>query len=115
MPTVQDMTIALLTEGDLDRGHQPDLTRPHWRCRVVHAASGAVCTRRPHGDDGQHQGYQAVQGAGRSTRLVEWAGGAERAMVVDGYRWSRLPGTDVEVRALTDKPLALRYRTPRRP
>jgi hypothetical protein len=31
-------------------------------------------------------------------------------MVVDGYTWSRVPGTDIEVRALTDKPLALRYR-----
>src|SRR5438270_10015420 len=29
---------------------------------------------------------------------------------VDGYTWSRLPGTDVEVHALTDKPLALRCR-----
>lgn len=58
----------------------------------------------------EHRGYQAVQGTGRSTRLVNWIGGAERAMVVDGYSWNRLPGTDVEVRALTDKPLALRYR-----
>ena len=31
-------------------------------------------------------------------------------MVVDGYTWTRIPGTDLEVRALTDKPLALRYR-----
>jgi hypothetical protein len=31
-------------------------------------------------------------------------------MVVNGYTWSRVPGTDVEVRALTDRPLALRYR-----
>ena len=31
-------------------------------------------------------------------------------MVVDGYVWTRVPGTDVEVRALTDRPLALRYR-----
>jgi hypothetical protein len=50
----------------------------------------------------------------RSTRLVQWTGGTERAMVVDGYIWSRLPGTDTEVRALADKPLALRYRPPRR-
>lgn len=104
------MAIQLLAEGDLVRGQPPNLTSPHWRCRVVHAASGAVCTRRPHGDNVQHQGYQAVQGIGRSTRLVQWTGGTEQAMVVDGYTWSRLPGTDVEVRALTDKPLALRYR-----
>lgn len=45
-----------------------------------------------------------------ATYLVEWTGGTERAMVVDGYRLSRLPRSDVEVRALTDKPLALRYR-----
>jgi hypothetical protein len=70
----------------------------------------AVCTRRPHRDDEQHQGYQAVQGIGRSTRLASWTGGTERAMVVDGYTWTRVPGTDIEVRALTDKPLALRYR-----
>jgi hypothetical protein len=30
--------------------------------------------------------------------------------VVDGYTWTRIPGTDLEVRVLTDKPLALRYR-----
>lgn len=56
------------------------------------------------------QGYQAVQGTGRGTRLAQWDVGIERAMV--GYTWSRLPGLDVEVRALTDKPLALRYRPP---
>ncbi|HEU0090025.1 MAG TPA: hypothetical protein VFQ77_20630 [Pseudonocardiaceae bacterium] len=44
------------------------------------------------------------------TRVVTWPGGTERAMVVDGYTWTRIPGTNVEVRALTDKPLALRYR-----
>jgi hypothetical protein len=69
-----------------------------------------VCTRRPHGDDTQHKGYEAIQGGDRSTRLVQWTGGSERAMVVDGYTWSRLPGTDVEVRALCGKPMALRYR-----
>jgi hypothetical protein len=55
--------------------------------------------RRPHRDDQQHQGYHAVQGRiGRSTRLATWIGGAECAMVVDGYSlWNRLPGTDVEV------------------
>jgi hypothetical protein len=38
---------------------------------------------------------QAVQGAGRRTRLVECNGGSERVPVVDGYTWSRLPGTDI--------------------
>ena len=104
------MITTLLTEGDLDRGQSPSLRSLHWRCGIVHAASGAVCTRRPHRDDEPHQGYQAVQGTGRSTRVVSWAGGTERAMVVDGYTWSRLPRTDVEVRALTNKPFALRYR-----
>jgi hypothetical protein len=112
-PTVPDMTTSLLTEGDLDRGHPPDLTSPHWRCGIVHTVTGAVCTRRPHNDSG-HRGYEAAQGSGRSTRSVKWSGGTERAMVVGGYTWSRLPGTDVEVRALTDKPLALRYRPLRR-
>lgn len=102
--------VTLLTEGDLDRGRPADLTSPHWRCRVVDQATGAVCTRRPHDDGEQHKGWAAVQGAGRSTRLVSWSGGSERAVVVDGYLWSRVPGTDVEVRALTDRPLALRYR-----
>ncbi len=31
------------------------------------------------------------------------------------YTWTRVPGTDLEVRALTDKPLALRYRPQTRP
>jgi hypothetical protein len=31
-------------------------------------------------------------------------------MVVDGYTWTSLPGTDYEVRALGVRPLALRYR-----
>jgi hypothetical protein len=98
-----------LTEGDLDRGRAPDLKSPHWRCSTVDPTTGAVCTRRPHRDK-QHQGYHAVQGIGRSTRLATWTGGTERAMVVDGYTWTRIPGTGIEVRALTDKPLALRYR-----
>jgi hypothetical protein len=34
----------------------------------------------------------------------------ERVMVVEGDTWSGLPGTTVEVRALTDKSLVLRYR-----
>ena len=33
----------------------------------------------------------------------------ERAMVLDAYRWTRLPGSNIEIRALTDRPLALRY------
>lgn len=109
----RDMTTPLLTEGDLDRGRAPELKSPHWRCSIVDSATGAVCTRRPHRDE-QHQGYQAVQGTGRSTRLVNWIGGTERAMVVDGYTWTRVPGTAIEVRALTDKPLALRYHPPGR-
>jgi hypothetical protein len=111
--TVRGMATPLLTEGDLDRGQPPDLTSPHWRCGIVDPATGAACTLRPHRDDESHRGYQAVQGGSRSTRLVSWTGGTERAMVVDGYTWSRLPGTDVEVRALTNKPLALRYRPSR--
>lgn len=71
---------------------------------------GAVSTHRPPGEELLHQGYQAVQGAGRATRLVRWFGGSERAMVVDGYVWTPVPGTDVEMRALADRPLALRYR-----
>ncbi len=31
-------------------------------------------------------------------------------MVVDGYCWTHVPGTDIEVRALATTPLALRYR-----
>ena len=68
-----------------------------------------MCTRRPHGDE-QHRSRQIVQGAGRSSKLVAWTEGTERAMVIDAYTWIRVPGTDVEVRALTDRPLALRYR-----
>jgi hypothetical protein len=70
--------------------------RPHWRCGIVRAATGAVCTRRPHHNQEEHQGYQAVQrAAGRSTRIVRWIGGTERAMVVNGYTWSQLQGTHV--------------------
>ena len=36
--------VTPLTEGDLDRGRPPDLTSPHWRCRIVDQATGAVCT-----------------------------------------------------------------------
>ncbi|MGH3847146.1 MAG: hypothetical protein ACRDS0_37860 [Pseudonocardiaceae bacterium] len=104
------MTTPPLTEGDLDRGGPPELTSPHWRCRIVDPATGAVCTRRPHAEDQCHQGWAAVQGTGRSTRLVSWTGGRERAMVIDAYTWTRVLGTDLEVRALTDRPLALRYR-----
>lgn len=32
-------------------------------------------------------------------------------MVIDAYIWTRVPGTEIEVRALTDRPLAFRYRT----
>jgi hypothetical protein len=91
-----DMTMPLLTEGDLDRGRPPELKSPHWRCGIVDPATGAACTLRPHTDDKQHRGRQAVQGAGRSTRIVTWTGGTERAMVVDEYTWTRIPGTDLE-------------------
>ncbi|MDQ4093376.1 MAG: hypothetical protein M3143_08240, partial [Actinomycetota bacterium] len=53
---------------------------------------------------------ELLQSRSFATRLVQWDGGSERAMVVDGYTWSRLPGTEVEVRALSGRPLALRYR-----
>ena len=77
--------MRLLTEGDLDRGRPPDLTSQHWRCGIVDPATGRVCTRRPHADGEQHKGRSAVQGAGRSTRPVSWAGGTTRAMVIDAY------------------------------
>lgn len=108
--TCTDMVTPLFTEGDLDCGRPSELKSPRWRCGIVDPATGAVCTLRPHTDDKQHRGREAVQGAGRSTRVVTWAGGTERVMVVDGYTWTRIPGTDVEVRVLTGKPLALRYR-----
>jgi hypothetical protein len=94
----------------LPRGQPPSLRSAHWRWGIVHAAPGAVRTRRPHRDDEHHQGHQAVQGTSRSTRVASWTGGTEGAMVVDGYCCTRIPGTGIEVRALTDKPLALRYR-----
>ena len=34
--------VTLLTEGDLDRGRSPDLASPHWRCRIVDHATGAL-------------------------------------------------------------------------
>jgi len=46
----------------------------------------------------------------RRTHVTTWTGGTERALVVDGYTWTVLPGTDYEMRALTVRPLALRYR-----
>ena len=91
------MTV-LLTEGDVVRGRPPDRTMPHWRCGIVDRATGAVCTLRPHpAEVQQHSGWAAVQGAGRSKYQVTWTGGTERAMVVDGYVWTRVPGTDVEI------------------
>jgi hypothetical protein len=77
--------------------------RPRHRGRV-HSA--------PHHDN-EHRGYHTVQGACRSTHVTAWTGGTERAMVVDGYTWTRVPGTGIEVRALADRPLALRYRPSR--
>ena len=102
--------LTALTEGDLDRGRPPDLTSPQWRCGIVDPATGGVCTRRPHDDGKRHKGWAAVQGAGWSTRPVSWSGGTTRAVVIDAYTWTRIPGTDIEVRALTDRPLAVRYR-----
>ena len=104
------MTEPLLTEGDLVRGRGPDLVNQHWRCAVVDPATGAVCTLRPHDEGDEHKGLAAVQGTGRSTKVVSWTGGKERAMVLDAYRWTRLPGSNIEIRALTDRPLAMRYR-----
>jgi hypothetical protein len=37
---------------------------------------------------------ESVKVAPAVTRPVGWTGGSERALVVDGYSWSRLPGTD---------------------
>lgn len=65
---------------------------------------------RGHSSPQCNSAWAAVQGAGRSKRFVAWTGGTERAMVVDGYVWTRVPGTEVEVRVLGDRPLALRYR-----
>ena len=66
--------------------------------------------RAAHSTTSNTKAARPCRGAGRSTRVVTWTGGTERAMVVDGYTWTRIPDTDLEVRALTDKPLALRYR-----
>jgi hypothetical protein len=59
----------------------------------------------------EHHGLQAVQGGGHDRRIVTWSGGSERAMVVEhGYTWTRVPGTDTEVRVLANRPVALRWR-----
>lgn len=100
----------MLTEGDLDRGGPPDLKSPHWRCSVIDPATGAVCTRRPHLDSEDHKGIERIPGTLRETRTITWCGGTERAMVIDGYTWTRIPGAEVEIRALTERPLALRLR-----
>ncbi len=89
--TVVRMTTPLLTEGDLDRGRPPELTSPHWRCRIVDAARALCAHGGLMGDEG-HQGWAAVQSTGRSTRLVNWTGvGRERAIVLDAYTWTRYP------------------------
>lgn len=63
------------------------------------------------GGDLEHQGLEAVHGGGCDRRAVAWRGGGERAMVVEqGYTWTRVPGTDVEVRVLAARPVALRWR-----
>ena len=103
------MITAVLTEGDLDRGRAPEVTSAQWRCGTVDPATGAVCARRPHRDE-QHRGHHVGRGAGRATSVATWTGGSERAMVVDGYTWTRIRGTATEARALTATPLALRYR-----
>lgn len=47
--------------------------------------------------------------AGTASRCLAWGG--ERAMVVEqGDTWTRVPGTDAEVRLLANRPVALRYR-----
>jgi hypothetical protein len=44
--TVQCMTILLLTEGDVARGHAPNIAASHRICGVVDRTGDAVCTRR---------------------------------------------------------------------
>lgn len=109
------MTEFLLTEGDVARDRPPDIANAYFCCGIVDPATGAVCTKRPHGDAVEHEGYSAVSGGGRDRRLETWHGGAERALVVEqGYAWTRVPGTDVEVRVVGDRPLAVRYRRQRK-
>lgn len=109
--TLVDMTEVLLTEGDVARGRAPDVVRVSWYCGIVDPSTGAVCTKRPHGQVTEHQGFMAVHGGGRDRRLVAWRGGEERALVVEqGYTWTRVPGPDVEVRVLANRPVALRWR-----
>lgn len=100
-----------LTEGDVDRGRPAEGGGLDHYCGIVEPTTGAVCTKRPHGDHVEHQGYSAVSGGGRDRQLETWSGGEERALVVEqGYTWTRVPGTDVEVRVLANRPVALRYR-----
>jgi hypothetical protein len=97
------------TDHDLARGRLGQTTRSATAtlaCIVAPAgrAVGAHC----------HNFAPAIPAnAAAGSGIVHWTGGTERTLVVDGYAWNRLPGNDVEVRALTDKPLALRYRRPR--
>jgi hypothetical protein len=67
------MTV-LLTERDVVRGRPPDRSMPHWRCAIVDRATGVLCTLRPHLADVEHSGWTAVQGGGRSKRLVQLGG-----------------------------------------
>src|SRR5437764_5011408 len=78
--TLTCMTGFLLTGGDVARGRPPDVASLSWRCGIVDPSTGAVCTMRPHGEDLEHQGFEAVQGGGRDRRAVAWRGGEERAM-----------------------------------
>ena len=100
-----------MTEGDVARSRSPDVRSAYFRCGIVDPAIGAVCTKRPHRDREGHQGFEAVAGAGQDRRLAAWRGGAERVMVVEqGYTWTRVPDTDIEIRVRANRPVALRYR-----
>lgn len=89
--------VRLLTERDVDRGSlrsSPARTvLRHHGPRSLGGVPIARTVRRA------APGLQAAQDAGRSTHLVSWAGGHLWVMVVDGYVWTRVPRTDVEVYA----------------
>lgn len=61
--------------------------------------SAFVTHRLPYDEGELHKGWAAVQGAGRSTRPVSWAGGTSRALVVDSVGGSLEPaGSKLQVR-----------------
>jgi hypothetical protein len=68
----------------------------HWRCAVVDPATGAVCTLRPHDEGDEHKGLAAVQGTGRSTKVVSWTG-------VRSGRWSSTPTVGLGCLAATSR------------